>query len=50
MWNDFKNMLNDINFGRIFNIFKETMKKVNLCNDGISKISCLIEGVMEIFE
>lgn len=49
-WNSFKNFCKGIDFGRIIKIFKSTASKFKSCNDGISKISCLIEGLIELFD
>lgn len=50
MWHEIKDIFKNINFGKILNICKNTVRKIKKCNDNISKFTCLFEGVMEIFE
>lgn len=48
--NDIKDILKELNFSKILNIVKKTVHNIKSCNDGISKITCFFEGLIEIFE
>ena len=49
-WSDAKAFFKNLNFKKIINIVKKTIHKINTCNDTRSKISCIFEGIFEIFE
>lgn len=49
IWEDIKNIWRDIDLKKIMNIVKKTVVKIKECTDGVSKISCLFEAVIEIF-
>ena len=47
---DFKTLFSNFNVTKIIFIVKNTMNKIKYCNDNFSKISYLIEGLLEIFD
>ena len=49
-WKEIKNIFKDINFGKIMKVFKSTVHNIKQCNDGMSKFSCLVEGIIEMFD
>ena len=49
-WKDIKNIFKGIDFGKIMNIVRSTVHKIKQCNDGMSKFSCLVEGIIEMFD
>lgn len=50
IWNDVKSLLNIINLSKIKSVINKTVNKIKGCNDSIGKITCLIEGIIEIFD
>lgn len=50
VWNEIKNIFKGMNFKKVIGVVRNTAKKIRECNDGMSKFSCLIEGIIELFD
>ena len=47
--NDLKFLFSNFNVTKIISTFKNTLNKIINCNDNFTRITCLIEGLLEIF-
>lgn len=50
IFQELKTLFKSINFNRILVILKKVNKDLKKCNDTMSKFSCLLEGLAEIFD
>lgn len=50
IFKEIKDLFVNINFNKIISVFKKTMIKIKNNNDNFSKVFCLVEAVIEIFD
>lgn len=50
LWSEIKLIFNNVNLRKTVNIVRKTFINIKNSKDAISKITCLIEGVIEIFD